>query len=60
MTDYEQGWSDAFDAIVNYVEKEVCIITASMIRRMKDEKWRNLGAKTCPQEEQIDLPSEES
>jgi hypothetical protein len=60
MTDYEQGWSDAFDAIANYVEKEVCIITASMIRRMKDEKWRNLGAKACPQEEMTDPPSEES
>jgi hypothetical protein len=60
MTDYEQGWGDAFDAIANYVEKEVCIITASMIRRMKDEKWRNLGAKTCSQEEQTDPPSEAS
>jgi hypothetical protein len=38
--DYKNGWHDAFDAIADYVEKEVCIITASMIRRMKHESWR--------------------
>lgn len=37
---YEQGWQDAFDVIADYVEEEVCIVTAEMIRRMKDEKWR--------------------
>lgn len=40
MTDYEKGWNDAFDAIADYVEEEVCMITASMIRRMKYEDWR--------------------
>ena len=39
---YEQGWNDAFKAISDYVEAEVCIVTAEMIRRMKDEAWRNL------------------
>lgn len=38
--DYKQGWDAAFDAIADYVEEEVCIITASMIRRMKHEDWR--------------------
>lgn len=38
--EYEQGWRAAFDAIADYVEEEVCIITASMIRRMKHEDWR--------------------
>jgi hypothetical protein len=38
--EYEQGWNAAFDAIADYVEEEVCIITASMIRRMKHEDWR--------------------
>ena len=38
--EYEQGWNAAFDAIANYVEEEVCIITGSMIRRMKHEDWR--------------------
>lgn len=37
---YEQGWQDAHNAIADYVEQEVCIVTAEMIRRMKDEKWR--------------------
>lgn len=37
---YEQGWDDAFKAIADYVEKEVCPITGQMIRRMKDEAWR--------------------
>jgi hypothetical protein len=37
---YEKGWNDAFDAIANYVEAEVCLVTAEMIRRIKDEKWR--------------------
>ncbi len=39
---YEQGWQDAFDAIADYVEKEVCLVTAEMIRRMKTEKWRDI------------------
>ena len=39
-SDYEKGFEDAFDVIADYVEEEVCIITASMIRRMKYEKWR--------------------
>ena len=38
--EYEQGWNDAFDVIADYVEKEVCMITGSMIRRMRYEKWR--------------------
>ena len=40
MTEYEQGWKDAFKAIADYVEAEVCPVTAEMIRRMRDEKWR--------------------
>jgi len=40
MTNYEKGWSDAFDVIANYIEAEICIVTAEMIRRMKNEKWR--------------------
>ena len=40
MTEYEQGFQDAFDVIADYVEKEVCIVTGSMIRRMKHELWR--------------------
>lgn len=43
MTEYEKGWKAAFDAIADYVEEEVCIITASMIRRMKHEDWRFKG-----------------
>jgi len=38
--EYEQGWNDAFDVIADYVEKEICMITGSMIRRMRYEKWR--------------------
>lgn len=38
--DYQKGWLDAFDVIANYVEAEICIVTAEMIRRMKNEKWR--------------------
>jgi len=38
--DYERGWDAAFDLIADYVEEEICLITASMIRRMKYEKWR--------------------
>jgi hypothetical protein len=38
--DYEKGWDDAFAAIADYIEEELCMITASMIRRMKYEKWR--------------------
>jgi len=38
--DYERGWNDAFNAIANYIEEELCMITASMIRRMKYEQWR--------------------
>lgn len=37
---YQKGWNDAFDMIANYVEAEICIVTAEMIRRMKHEKWR--------------------
>lgn len=40
MTDYEQGWQDAFDALAKYIEAEVCPVTGQMIRRMKDEGWR--------------------
>lgn len=40
MTDYKQGWQDAFDALAKYIEAEVCPITGQMIRRMKDEGWR--------------------
>jgi len=38
--EYEQGWNDAFDVIADYVEEEICMITGSMIRRMRYEKWR--------------------
>ena len=37
---YEKGWYDAFNIIADYVEKEVCLVTAEMIRRMKHETWR--------------------
>ena len=40
MTEYEKGWQDAHKAIADYVEAEVCVVTAEMIRRMKNEKWR--------------------
>ena len=60
MTEYEQGWADAFKAIADYVEKEVCLVTAEMIRRMKDEKWRELTVKSSRQEEMLDPPLEES
>jgi hypothetical protein len=43
MTEYEKGWQDAFEAIADYVEKEVCLVTGQMIRRMKDEKWRDMA-----------------
>lgn len=39
-TDYDKGWQAAFDVIADYVEQEVCIVTAQMIRRMKEESWR--------------------
>lgn len=38
--DYEKGWNDAFDIIADYVEEEVCMVTGSMIRRMRYEGWR--------------------
>ena len=38
--DYERGWDDAFDAIADYIERELCLITGSMIRRMKYDTWR--------------------
>jgi len=38
--DYEKGWNDAFDAISKYIEEELCLITGSMIRRMKYDWWR--------------------
>ena len=37
---YEKGWDDAFGIIADYVEAEICLVTAEMIRRMKNEKWR--------------------
>jgi hypothetical protein len=37
---YEKGWDDAFNIIADYVEKEICIVTAEMIRRMREESWR--------------------
>ena len=40
MTEYEKGWQDAHKAIADYVEAEVCVVTAEMIRRMQNEKWR--------------------
>lgn len=40
MTEYEKGWHDAFNIISEYVEKEICLVTAEMIRRMKTEDWR--------------------
>ena len=57
---YEKGWNDAFEAIADYVEKEVCLVTGQMIRRMKDEKWRGMIPKTSPQEQKSDHPSEAS
>jgi hypothetical protein len=58
--EYKKGWDDAFRVISDYVEDEVCIITASMIRRMKYERWRfkeaaqsdTLPSDTHPPEEQ--------
>lgn len=38
--EYERGWNDAFDALADYIEKELCSITGSMIRRMKYDTWR--------------------
>lgn len=60
MTEYEKGWNDAFEAIADYVEKEVCLVTSQMIRRMKDEKWRDMAPMTSLQEQKSDHPSEES
>lgn len=40
MEDYDRGWQAAFKAIADYIDAEVCPVTAEMIRRMKDEKWR--------------------
>lgn len=40
MTEYEEGWNDAFDTITKYVAAEVCLVTAEMIKRMKHETWR--------------------
>ena len=60
MTEYEKGWQDAFEAIADYVEKEVCLVTAEMIRRMKTEKWRGMIPKTFPQEQKSDPRLEES
>ena len=37
---YEKGWNDAHKAIADYVEAELCVVTAEMIRRMNKEKWR--------------------
>jgi hypothetical protein len=49
--EYEQGWNDAFDVIADYVEKEVCMITGSMIRRMRYEEWRYNKTKNEVEEE---------
>ena len=57
---YEKGWNDAFEAIADYVEKEVCLVTGQMIRRMKDEKWRGMIPMTSPQEQKSDRQSEAS
>ena len=40
MTEYEKGWHDAFNIIAKYIETEICLVTAEMIRRMKTEDWR--------------------
>ena len=40
MTEYEKGWLDAHNSIADYIEAELCAVTAEMIRRMKNEKWR--------------------
>ena len=40
MSEYKKGWYDAFDIIADYVEKEICVVTGSMIKRMRDEDWR--------------------
>ena len=49
--EYEQGWNDAFDVIADYVEKEVCMIMGSMIRRMRYEEWRYNNTKNEVEEE---------
>lgn len=57
MTEYDKGWREAFDAMADYIDAEVCPVTAEMIRRMKDEKWRNLGNRKqadSKQEEKIE------
>lgn len=58
--EYERGWRDAFSAIADYVEEEVCIITAQMIRRMKNEDWR-FKSDDQPDIESLDthLPEEQ-
>lgn len=58
--EYERGWQDAFKAIADYVEQEVCPITGQMIRRMKTEKWREMKPNSSRQEETSDPPSEAS
>lgn len=45
-TEYEHGWQDAYKVIADYVEKEVCLVTAEMIRRMQTELWRYAKAGT--------------
>jgi hypothetical protein len=49
--EYEQGWNDAFDVIADYVEEEICMITGSMIRRMRYEEWRYNNTKNEVEEE---------
>lgn len=49
--EYEQGWNDAFDVIADYVEEEICMITGSMIRRMRYEEWRYNKTKEKIEEE---------
>ena len=44
---YKKGWDDAFGIIADYVEAEICLVTAEMIRRIKTEKWRK-GQKNDP------------
>lgn len=49
--EYEKGWNDAFDVIADYVEEEVCMVTGSMIRRMRYEGWRYNNCAEAAEEE---------
>ena len=57
--EYERGWYDAFDIIADYVEKEICTVTGSMIRRMKYEDWRFKEADQSDTESSDTHPLEE-